>query len=48
MKIPTNTDTETTHIVLPPNANPYGNAFGGWLMAQMDLAIFYYNFCVCF
>lgn len=37
MKHPSDTDTETAYLVLPPNANPLGNAFGGWLMAQMDL-----------
>jgi len=25
-------------IAMPADANPYGDIFGGWLMAQMDLA----------
>lgn len=37
MKTPSETDVETTHIVLPSDANPHGNAFGGWLMSNMDL-----------
>jgi len=32
------TKIETTHLVLPPNTNNLNHAFGGWLMAQMDLA----------
>lgn len=28
---------ETTHIVLPPHTNSYGNAFGGQIMAWMDI-----------
>lgn len=38
MTAPSDTDIETTHVVLPSNSNMHGHAFGGWLMSQMDLA----------
>lgn len=28
---------ETTHVILPPHTNSYGNAFGGQIMAWMDI-----------
>ena len=28
---------ETTHVVLPPDTNAYGSAFGGQIMAWMDI-----------
>ena len=34
---PADTDVETTLIVIPPDTNPHGTAFGGWIMSQMDL-----------
>lgn len=34
---PSSTDVETTLMVTPPDTNRHGTAFGGWLMAQMDL-----------
>lgn len=34
---PVDTDVETTLIVTPPDTNVHGTAFGGWIMAQMDL-----------
>lgn len=34
---PSDTDVETTLMVTPPDTNRHGTAFGGWLMAQMDL-----------
>ena len=29
---------EATHLVMPPDANPYGNCFGGTIMGWMDMA----------
>ena len=34
---PSDTDVETTLMVQPPDTNRHGTAFGGWIMAQMDL-----------
>jgi len=34
---PSDTDVETTLMVQPPDTNHNGTAFGGWIMAQMDL-----------
>ena len=28
---------ETTHVILPPHTNSYGNAFGGQIMSWMDI-----------
>ena len=35
---PRDSSVETTHVVLPPDTNQHGNAFGGIIMQWMDLA----------
>lgn len=35
---PSDSKVVCTHLVLPPDTNSYGNAFGGRIMAWMDIA----------
>jgi acyl-CoA hydrolase len=44
---PIDTSVETTHVVLPPDTNHYGNAFGGTIMSWMDIiaAICAHRYC---
>lgn len=35
---PVESTAETTHVVLPPDTNPHGTAFGGRIMQWMDIA----------
>ncbi len=35
---PSTSSVETTHLVLPPDTNTHGNAFGGRIMQWMDIA----------
>ncbi|MEE8408807.1 MAG: acyl-CoA thioesterase [Myxococcota bacterium] len=35
---PADSAVETTHVVLPPDTNPHGTAFGGRIMQWMDIA----------
>ena len=37
-KKPSASAVETTHVVLPPDTNAHGTAFGGTLMQWMDIA----------
>ena len=38
MKSPNDSATQTTHLVMPTDANTYGSAFGGYIMSLMDIA----------
>jgi acyl-CoA thioesterase YciA len=35
---PPNRDAELRTVAMPADTNAYGDIFGGWLLAQMDLA----------
>ena len=37
-RAPSESTVETTHVVLPPDTNSLGTAFGGKIMAWMDIA----------
>ena len=37
-KTPEQSAVETTHVVLPPDTNSHGTAFGGKIMQWMDIA----------
>jgi acyl-CoA hydrolase len=37
-KHPSESSVETTHVVLPPDTNSHGTAFGGRIMQWMDIA----------
>ncbi len=37
-RAPAESSVETTHLVLPPDSNIYGTAFGGKIMQWMDIA----------
>lgn len=36
--LPTDREAELRTIAMPADTNAYGDIFGGWLLAQMDLA----------
>jgi acyl-CoA thioesterase YciA len=37
-ELPTRTEPAIRTVAMPADTNPAGDIFGGWLMAQMDLA----------